>query len=404
MNEPHAAMTTSPTPFQVLAVIPARGGSKGVPRKNVMPMAGEPLLAHIVRAARQAATLTRVVVSTDDAEIAGVAQRYGAEVVWRPADISGDTATSEQALLHALDHLRQAEGYVPDILVYLQCTSPLTMAEDIDGVVDALIRSGADTALAVMPFHYFIWHGPCDDAAGVNHMKLVRPRRQDREAQYLEAGAVVVMRVPGFLKEQLRFYGRTALYEMPPERCLEIDEPADVLIAEARLRERLKHTPLAALPSRPSAVVFDFDGVFTDNKVYVSETGAEMVACSRSDGFGLAELRALGLPLLVLSTEVNPVVEQRCRKLNVPCLSGQTDKALALGKWLEENKLEPLSVIYVGNDINDLGCLRLVGGPVAVADSVPEVLRAARLVLRAPGGQGAVRELCRLVAARLAGQ
>ncbi|HEY9766444.1 MAG TPA: acylneuraminate cytidylyltransferase family protein, partial [Chroococcales cyanobacterium] len=119
----------------VLAVIPARGGSKGIPRKNVRLLAGKPLIAHAIEAARGSRSIDRVVVSTDDTEIGRVAERFGAEVVWRPTEISGDTASSEAALLFTLDFLESKEGYRPDILVFLQCTAPLTLAEDIDDTV-----------------------------------------------------------------------------------------------------------------------------------------------------------------------------------------------------------------------------------------------------------------------------
>jgi len=139
--------------METLAIIPARGGSKGIPRKNVLPLAGKPLIAYNIEQARRSQFIRRVVVSTDDAEIAAVARQYGAEVVWRPAEISGDSASSESALLHALEQLRQQENYQPDLLVFLQCTSPHTPAEDIDGTVQALLEQQADSALAVIPFH-----------------------------------------------------------------------------------------------------------------------------------------------------------------------------------------------------------------------------------------------------------
>ena len=126
----------------VLAIIPARGGSKGIPRKNVRPLLGRPLLAHSIEHARQAPSVTRVVVSTDDAEIAAVARRFGAEVVDRPAEISGDAASSESALLHVLDHLRDAEGYEPDLVVFLQATSPLRRPGDVQGAIETLDARG----------------------------------------------------------------------------------------------------------------------------------------------------------------------------------------------------------------------------------------------------------------------
>lgn len=361
--------------MKCLAIIPARGSSKGIPRKNVRPLAGKPLIVHTLEQARASRSISRVVVSTDDAEIAAVARQYHADVVWRPAEISGDNASSELALLHTLDALRRDEGYEPDLLVFLQCTSPLTLAEDIDGTVQALLEARADTALAVTPFHYFLWcTDPQSDAIGINHDKQVRLLRQQREPQYRETGAVYVMRVEGFRQAQHRFFGRTAMYVTPPERCLEIDDPVDFQVAEVLLRERQRHNLQQLLPAPIGAVVFDFDGVFTDNRVIVDQDGHEAVVCDRGDGMGLARLRQLGIPILVLSTEENPVVQARCAKLKVPCLQGVHHKLRALQVWLREHNVDITQTIYVGNDINDLECLQAVGCGVVVADAHPQSL------------------------------
>lgn len=227
--------------MKTLCVIPARGGSKGIPKKNIQPIAGKPMLAYNIEAALGTPSISRVAVSTDDAEIAAAAQEYGAEVIWRPAEISGDTASSESALIHALDHLEQTENYHPDLLVFLQCTSPLTLAEDIEGTIQALLQSNADSALAAAPFHYFLWgYDKAGEVVAINHQKGIRPRRQDREPQWVETGAVYVMRVPGFLQAKHRFFGKVAMYEMPLERRLEIDDPVDLQIAEVLL-QNLNH-------------------------------------------------------------------------------------------------------------------------------------------------------------------
>jgi N-acylneuraminate cytidylyltransferase len=381
-----------------LAIIPARGGSKGIPRKNVLPLAGKPLIAWTIEAAKAARRLDRVVVSTDDAEIAAVAQRFGAEVVQRPAEISGDSASSEAALLHVLGHLRESEGYQPEFLTFLQCTSPLTAAEDIDGTIAALLDEKADTAVAVTPFHYFLWRRDTSgEAVGINHDKRVRLLRQQREPEYLETGAVYVMRVPGFLETRHRFFGQTAMYVIPPERRWEIDEPVDFRIAELLLREQQISRKAQKLPRRLGAIALDFDGVFTDNLVFVFEDGREAVACNRSDGWGLASLRRLGWPILVVSTEVNPVVAARCAKLRLDCVHGVDDKVAALKAWLSKRGLDLSQALFVGNDVNDLPCLKAVGCPVVVADAHPEAMRVAQIVLNSPGGRGALRELAELV-------
>ena len=141
-------------------------------------------------------------------------------------------------------------------------------------------------------------------------------------------------------------------------------------------------------------VCFDFDGVFTDNAVWVSEDGKESVRCWRSDGLGLEKLRALGLPVWVLSTEANPVVTRRCEKLKVNCRQNLPDKRQALLLLADELNIPLERVMYVGNDINDLGCLQAVGVPVVVKDAHPDVLFAAKYQTALPGGFGAVREVC----------
>lgn len=384
--------------MECLAIIPARGGSKGIPRKNIRPLLGKPLIAYNIEQAKSARLVNRVVVSTDDPEIGEISRQYGAEVVWRPAEISGDTASSEAALLHALEYLRQTENYQPDLLAFLQCTSPLTLAEDIDGVIQTLLDAGADTALAAIPFHYFIWKiDETGAAVGVNHDPRVRPLRQERQPQYLESGAVYVMRVPGFLQTRHRFFGKTVLYEMPPDRRLEIDEPVDFQIAEMLMRSQAERRKSARLPEVIAALILDFDGVFTDNKVIVFQDGSEAVLCDRSDGWGIGQLKKTGLPILVLSTEPNPVVRARADKLGLPCLQNISDKWSVLAAWLAERGIEPQHVVYVGNDANDLECMRHVGCAVAPADAYPEALSVAQIVLEHKGGDGAIREICDLI-------
>ena len=145
-------------------------------------------------------------------------------------------------------------------------------------------------------------------------------------------------------------------------------------------------------------IVFDFDGVLTDNRVLVTDEGHEAAWCNRSDGIGLAALRRIGLPALILSTETNPIVAHRARKLQTECVHGSDDKWATLDRLLQTRGIDPARVAYVGNDVNDLDCLRHVGLPICVADAWPAVKKIARLVTRRRGGDGAVREICDLVA------
>ncbi|WP_066945463.1 acylneuraminate cytidylyltransferase [Streptomyces lushanensis] len=383
----------------VLAVIPARGGSKGVPAKNLAAVGGVPLVVRAVRASLAARRVTDVVVSTDDAAIAEAARSAGAEVVLRPAAIAGDTATSEAAVLHAMDAYEAMRGVAADVVLLVQCTSPFITAEDLDGVAGAVTEDGADSALTVAPTHGFIWRqdsaGSADAGAsggyGVNHDKANRPRRQDRPQEYLETGAAYAMRADGFRAANHRFFGRTALVRTDPARVLEIDDPHDL----ARARALAPLLDPAVLPTFDDvdAVVLDFDGTQTDDKVLVDSDGRETVAVHRGDGLGIAAMRRSGLELLILSTEQNPVVAARARKLQVPVLHGIDRKDLALKQWCDEHGITPERVLYVGNDVNDLPCFGLVGWPVAVASAHDAVRAAARAVTTTPGGEGAIREI-----------
>lgn len=383
--------------MELLVVIPARGGSKGIPRKNLARVGGRTLLARSIAAAGSSVYRPRIVVSTDDDAIADEARRAGALVIRRPAGISGDNASSEMALTHVLDTLEREERYRPEVLVFLQCTSPFTTGGDIDGVVDLIVREGADSALAVAPFHYFVWR-PAGDAgwAGINHDKRVRPMRQQREPEYLETGSVYAMRVDGFRTHRHRFFGRTLAHVVPSRRQLEIDEPEDLERAEA-MAQTIERRGACPDVRGVRAVVFDFDGVMTDDCVTIHQDGSESVRCSRSDGYGIGLLLRAAYPTLILSKERNPVVAARGAKLGVPVLQGIDDKRTALEAWCRELGVEPADVAYLGNDVNDLGCLRLVGFPFAVADARPEVKAAACHVLAARGGSGAVRELADLI-------
>lgn len=248
-------MSDSPAVRRVLAVIPARGGSKGVPAKNLAPVGGVPLVSRAVRECLATRFVTDVVVSTDDQAIAVAAREAGAEVVLRPAAIAGDTATSEAAVLHAMDTHEALHGAAVDVVVFVQCTSPFLVREDIDGVAGAVVEDGADTAVTVAAFHGFIWRDADDEATGghgVNHDKSYRPRRQDRPQDLLETGAAYAMDAAGFRKHQHRFFGRTELVRTDAARVLEIDDPHDLARARALAPCSTRTAPVRCRPPTTS--------------------------------------------------------------------------------------------------------------------------------------------------------
>ncbi|MFN3260069.1 MAG: cytidylyltransferase domain-containing protein [Pikeienuella sp.] len=378
--------------MRTAAIILARGGSKGVPGKNLRPVGGVSLVGRSVRAARGAEGVDAVFVSTDDEAIAAEARRFGAVAIARPAEISGDAASSESGWLHALEVIR-AGGAAPEALVFLQCTSPFTTPADIDGCLAAMAASGAECALAVRPDHGFLWTiGEGGLGHGVNHDETKpRQRRQDLPPQYVETGAVYAVRTAAFEAARSRFCGRVALHvtDHPP---VEIDSFADLALCE-----RIAAAPGAreAPPERLRvirAVVMDFDGVHTDDRVTTDQNGVESVRSSRGDGLGLSRLREAGRwRLMILSKERNPVVARRAEKLGIEALQGIDDKVVALGAWLAAAGIGWEETLFVGNDVNDLPAMRRAGLSACPADSWPAVLAEADWVLPLPGGRGALR-------------
>jgi YrbI family 3-deoxy-D-manno-octulosonate 8-phosphate phosphatase len=168
-----------------------------------------------------------------------------------------------------------------------------------------------------------------------------------------------------------------------------------IQISARSLEERIRFTRLVA---------FDFDGVFTDNLVYISQDGTEAVRCCRSDGLGLQKLAKLGIKTVIISTETNPVVAARSRKLKMRCVQSCEDKRAALEAIAQEMGLTMEQIAFVGNDINDLPCITCVGLPIVVHDAHPDIIPYSLYRTKTPGGRGAVREICDLFARVLSPQ
>jgi len=392
----------------VLALVPARGGSKSLPRKNVRLFAGHPLLSYSIAAGLQAELVGRVIVSTEDEGIAEIARGYGAEVPFlRPATLAQDDTLDLPVFEHALGWLEENEGYRPDIVVQLRPTSPLRPPGLVDRAIRLLLADPqADSVRGVVPSGqnpYKMWR--IEDGG---YMKpLLRDGfeepynmpRQHLPATYWQTGHIDAIRRETILERGSMSGERILPLLVDPRYSVDIDTPrdwrrAEWLIMEEGLEIVLPGKPKRPLPDRVDLVILDFDGVLTDDRVWVDAEGREWVAAHRGDGMGIARLREAGVDVLVLSTETNPVVGARCEKLGISAIQGVEDKASRLKAILEERELIPENVVYVGNDVNDLPCFPLVGCALAPADAHPAVRREADLVLKRDGGHGAVRELC----------
>jgi N-acylneuraminate cytidylyltransferase len=333
----------------------------------------------------------RVVVSTDNRAIAAIAATAGAEIISRPEELAGDAASSEDALTHALDSLR-SEGYEPDIVVFLQPTSPLRTPTDVEAAVQTLIRENADSLISVTPLHAFVWRREGGEMKSVTYDFQSRPRRQDIPEHFIENGSIYVFRPWVLRKLGNRLGGKVAVYPMTFLQTLQIDDPHDLALAD-QLASMNQTRPEPGTFGNLKLLAVDFDGVMTDNRVLVSEDGREAVWCNRGDGWGIARLREAGIEVLILSTEANPVVQARAKKLQIGVTQGCNDKLTALKALAAERGLTAEQIGYLGNDVNDLDCLHWVGHPIVVADASSTVLGSGAFRTRTRGGSGAVQEV-----------
>jgi YrbI family 3-deoxy-D-manno-octulosonate 8-phosphate phosphatase len=398
------AIVPDPTP-DTACIILARGGSKGLPGKNLRPVGGVSLIGRAVRAGRTARSVAAVYVSTDDAGIAAEAALHGARIIDRPAALSGDTASSEEGWLHAATFAR-ADFPALARLVFLQCTSPFIAGADIDGCLAAMAKNGADCALSVTEDHAFLWGLDAQGrGVGTNHNhREQRKRRQDLPPQYRESGAIYCVALEPFLRTGQRFCGSVALYPVdhPP---IEIDTQGDLALCSMIAQSRANSGVEAGRLARVKAIVMDFDGVHTDNLVIVDQNGVETVRASRGDGMGIAALRDSDrYRMMILSTEKNPVVLRRGEKLGIEVHNGVEEKEAFLQEWLAAQGLTWHDLLYVGNDINDRQAMQNAGLSACPSDSHPEILGLADWILPAPGGNGALRAMADAILAGSANQ
>ena len=396
---------------EVLALIPARGGSKGIPRKNIRPFAGHPLIAYSIEAGLRAETVNRVIVSTEDAEIAAVARKYGAETPFlRPQEFARDESTDLPVFVQALDWLKENEGYEPEIVVQLRPTSPFRPLDCVDKAVRILIdHPEVDSIRGVVaagqnPHKMWVLEGDEKPMQPLLQIPgLAEPYNAPRQVLppvFWQTGHIDAIRVSTIHMKNSLSGDVIFPLVLDGRYSVDIDTPFDwkryeYLVLNSGMEFVDPAKKRRGIPEKVSILVMDFDGVLTDNRVWVDEAGRERVAGNRSDSLGLSILKQkTTVHPVVISQETNPVVTARCKKMNVEVFQGIKDKASLLNQILADRSIDAGEAIYMGNDVNDLPCLPVVSCFVAPADAHPEVLRAADQVLKNKGGHGAVREIC----------
>jgi YrbI family 3-deoxy-D-manno-octulosonate 8-phosphate phosphatase len=367
----------------ILGVIPARGGSKGLPRKNILPMLGMPLIYWSIQAAKKSKLIDDFVVSTDDLEIKQIAEGLGAKVVMRSAELGSDEATTI-SVLQSLHSQFNADHYV-----LLQPTSPLRRKDTVDLVIDRYLKSGK-TNVATGYLTKISEYG--------SHNNL---RRQDIKGFFYDDGNVYVLNSK--LVAAGQWCGQDWLrYELNRPEQYEIDDLVDFKILENLMREELHlmqiHSDFHERLQDIKLVLTDVDGVLTDAGMYYSESGDELKKFNTLDGMGMAELRRKGYLVGFITGEDRELVKRRAQKLKVDfCFVGILNKLEVLEKILSQTQLSKKNVLYIGDDINDLEILGHVAVPVTVPHASSEIREKCIYVTKKPGGGGAFREVADLL-------
>lgn len=389
--------TEKPECGPTVAFIPVRGGSKSIPLKNIKPIAGKPLVYWTARAACMCAAIDIVYVATDSGQIRAVVESFsrGAEavlfqklrVIGRSAESASDTASTEAAMLEF------AETHDFDTIALIQATSPLLQGTDLDRGFAAYSEEGTDSVLSVVPQKRFNWavdeHG---FAHPTNYDVFHRPRRQEFGGYLVENGAFYITSRERLLTTRNRVSGNIRAVEMSEDSFLEIDEPADWFVIETLMNKK----DGAARPEIPEIRLFltDCDGCLTDGGMYYSEHGDEMKKFNTRDGMAFAMLREHGILTGIITNERVELTRRRAEKLKLDFYeAGCNDKTAAIRKLCTQQGIAPENVAYIGDDINDLEAIRMVGLGCCPADALSAVQSNARLVTSAKGGAGVIREV-----------
>ncbi len=381
-----------------VAFIPVRGGSKSIPLKNIKPICGKPLVYWTVKAACQCKYIDVVYIATDSDKIKDTVEAFKhgdeadtfskAQVIGRSAESASDTASTEFAMLEF------AEKYEFDNTVLVQATSPMLTAADLDGGFELFNSEGTDSVLSVVRQYRFLWDK--DENGNVNpsnYNVFHRPRRQEFDGYLMENGAFYISSKADLIKYQNRVSGNIKAYEMCEDSAFEIDEPSDWIIIEALMR---KNGLVEEKKSIPEIKMFltDCDGCLTDGGMYYSEHGDELKKFNTRDGMGFALLRAKGIITGIVTSESVDLNRRRAEKLKLDVLeSGCKDKTAAVKSLCKKYDIAPENVAYVGDDINDIDVIKMVGFGCAPANAMPQVKSAADYVTKAKGGEGVIREV-----------
>lgn len=374
-----------------VAFIPVRGGSKSIKLKNIKKINGRPLIYWVLDAATQCGQIDKVVVSTDSEDIREVVNEYDSTnviVIDRSVEVSTDFASTESVMLEF------AENYDFKTIILIQATSPLLDQKDLEkGLIEF---EKADSVLSVVNQKRFVWQNQ-EDSHPINYDYLNRPRRQDFDGFLVENGAFYITSKDLLLESKCRISGKINTVQMDEETYFEIDEPSDWIIVEKLLQNKYKKQNNYQLDNIKCLLV-DCDGVLTNGAMYYTESGDEIKKFSTHDGMGFKLLKEKGFILGIITGENVQLVKRRFDKLGLNELyMGVSNKLKVLDEICEKYNLDYSEIAYVGDDINDLPVIDVVGFSCSVNNAIDKVKQQVDYVSTRNGGDGAVREIADLL-------
>lgn len=380
-----------------VAFIPVRGGSKSIPLKNIKKIGGMPLVYWVIKAACGCKYIHKVYVSTDNDVIRETVFSFKnkikkelfekVEVIDRSAESAADTASTEFAMLEF------AAKYEFDNVALIQATSPLLQSEDINRGFDVFMTEGTDSVLSVVRKKRFYWESDKQGYAfPTNYDVFHRPRRQEFVGCFVENGAFYITSKNDLIKSKNRISGNIKMVEMSEDTYFEVDEPSDWVIIEALMKKKgiTAHFEIPEI----KMLLTDCDGCLTDGGMYYSEKGDELKKFNTRDGVGFTLLRQKGIITGIITSENMDLNRRRFEKLKLDILeSGCNDKLKVIKKICEEKQISLENVCYVGDDINDIEVIKVVGYGCCPSDAIQAVKDVASYVAKAKGGEGVIREI-----------
>jgi len=369
-----------------VAFIPVRGGSKSIPLKNIRLLNGKPLVYWTVNAANYCKDIDAVYVATDSDEIRKVVNGFGLEkvkVIDRSEETATDTASTELAMLEF------AHNYEFDNIALIQATSPLLKSLDLEAGFN--LYQSADSVLSVVRQKRFIWAN--DENGNVvpkNYDPLNRPRRQCFDGYLVENGAFYITSKERLLNTKNRISGNIKAYEMCEESYLEIDEPSDWTMIE----QIMKRYETKFDVSNIKMILTDSDGCLTDAGMYYSENGDELKKFSAKDGLALGIFMKNGIITGIITGETRELIRRRAEKMDINELyMGIKDKMVVIKELANKYNLDLSQIAYIGDDLNDLECIKECGFSACPADASKVIRENVDYVCKRNGGEGVIREL-----------